>query len=708
MSHNPDLTGPIPADLGRLSSLSSLRLHVSGLSGQIPTELGELTDLTELWLQDSGLEGPIPSELGGLTDLIFLFMSDNELTGSIPSELGDITNLSHLWLQDNGLTGSIPPELGGLRNMSILQMQDNELSGGVPWQLGNLSGVSILRLSGNDLEGCLPPALEDISTNDFDDLGLPFCENNGRAPAPQGVSAAESDGAVTVTWTAVSGAGLYEVGYRVDGSGGDWAAGATTTGSTLDLTAADGLECDTSYEFRVRANGDGTVYAAGWSASSATVTERTGTCNNAPEFATTTLSFSVAENAATSTVVGTVTATDTDTGDTLSYSITAGNEDKAFAIGGGTGVITVAGALDHETTPSYTLTVQASDGGGGVATTTVEIAVTDVAEDASPAPSDLSVSLSGGVFTLTWSEVTGAESYEVQRRTDGDWTVLATTTATVATYTPGGGSACGTTYRFRVLAYGDGTTYAAVRGAASEPESVTTEPCNRAPAFAESNYSFSIPENATTTDAVGTVSATDPDADTVSYAIVGGNEGAGFTIGSGTGVIRVSGALDHATTPAYTLVVEARDDSDAVATTTVAIAVIEDSCDNGVAVPDPGDNAGLVADCTILLAVRDALAGTSTLEWSAFTDIEDWTGVELGGTPERVTRLWMWQLDLNGTVPPQLAQLTKLEDINLGTNRLTGTIPTELGGLSGLQRLTLSDNRLTGTIPTDSWAACPI
>ena len=92
----------------------------------------------------------------------------------------------------------------------------------------------------------------------------------------------------------------------------------------------------------------------------------------------------------------------------MTYSITVGNTDGKFAIGETTGEVTVAGDLDHETTASYTLTVEASDGNGGTATATVEISVTDVAEDAPPAPEGLSVSLADGTFTITWDDVTGA------------------------------------------------------------------------------------------------------------------------------------------------------------------------------------------------------------------------------------------------------------------------------------------------------------
>ena len=44
-----------------------------------------------------------------------------------------------------------------------------------------------------------------------------------------------------------------------------------------------------------------------------------------------------------------------------------------------------------------------------------------------------------------------------------------------------------------------------------------------------------------------------------------------------------------------------------------------------------GTNAGLVSDCEALLAIRDALAGSATLDWSADRPIADWEGVTVGG-----------------------------------------------------------------------------
>ncbi len=122
-------------------------------------------------------------------------------------------------------------------------------------------------------------------------------------------------------------------------------------------------------------------------------------------------------------------------------------------------------------------------------------------------------------------------------------------------------------------------------------------------------------------------------------------------------------------------------------------------CLNGIVVPDPAANPGLVADCEILRAARDTLRGTATLDWSADTAIADWTGITVDGTPQRVTRVRPTRQRLNGTIPAQLGGLSKLEDLQLSDNALTGPIPAELGMLSELDILYLFDNELSGAIP---------
>ena len=72
--------------------------------------------------------------------------------------------------------------------------------------------------------------------------------------------------------------------------------------------------------------------------------------------------FSVPENSANGTVVGTIVVTDPDAGDTRSFAVTGGTGQTAFAVSASTGVITVAdrAQLDFETRPSFTL--DAGDG----------------------------------------------------------------------------------------------------------------------------------------------------------------------------------------------------------------------------------------------------------------------------------------------------------------------------------------------------------
>ncbi|HUS47176.1 MAG TPA: cadherin repeat domain-containing protein, partial [Phycisphaerae bacterium] len=92
--------------------------------------------------------------------------------------------------------------------------------------------------------------------------------------------------------------------------------------------------------------------------------------------------FSVNENSPNGTVVGTVAAGDVDAGDSLTYAITAGNTDNAFAINSSTGQITVnnAGALDYETNPTFNLTVEVTDSGGLTGTAAVTVNLDDVNE----------------------------------------------------------------------------------------------------------------------------------------------------------------------------------------------------------------------------------------------------------------------------------------------------------------------------------------
>jgi sugar lactone lactonase YvrE len=73
--------------------------------------------------------------------------------------------------------------------------------------------------------------------------------------------------------------------------------------------------------------------------------------------------YSLAENSPNGTVLGTVEATDPD-GDTLTYVIVNGNDAEAFSLDSESGelIVSTSSALDFETTPTYSLGIEVSDG----------------------------------------------------------------------------------------------------------------------------------------------------------------------------------------------------------------------------------------------------------------------------------------------------------------------------------------------------------
>ena len=233
-------------------------------------------------------------------------------------------------------------------------------------------------------------------------------------------------------------------------------------------------------------------------------------------------------------------------------------------------------------------------------------------------------------------------------------------------------------------------------------------PVNRAPVFEGADGSGltetarAIAEDAAVGTNIGEpVAATDPDDDALTYTL-GGDDAASFAIDASTGQLTTATALDHETKASYSVTVIATDPAGATAEIGVAITVTEVvvfDCASGNAVADAAGNPGLVADCEALLKSRDMLSGDASLNWSEDTAIAKWDGVRLGGTPQRVTRLYLVQKSLGGTIPADLGSLSALTGLYLHRNELTGPIPSQLGELSSLVHLTLHRNRLSGAVP---------
>ena len=146
--------------------------------------------------------------------------------------------------------------------------------------------------------------------------------------------------------------------------------------------------------------------------------------------------------------------------------------------------------------------------------------------------------------------------------------------------------------------------------------------------------------------------------------------------------------------------VQAQDPPTATPTPTLTPAPTTLNCSAG-AVTD-ATNIGLINDCVALLTAKDTLRGTASLNWDESTPIGNWNGITLStATPQRVSRLDLRNRGLNGTIPPELGNLSALTRLSLQANSLSGSIPPELGSLSNLTSLSLWGNDLSGSIPSE-------
>ncbi|MBC6426154.1 MAG: cadherin repeat domain-containing protein, partial [Ekhidna sp.] len=274
------------------------------------------------------------------------------------------------------------------------------------------------------------------------------------------------------------------------------------------------------------------------------------------------LTFSIAENVPTGTVVETVEATDEEK-DALSFAITEGNTNEAFAINADLGQLVTAKLLDFETTPNYTLTISVSDGKlSGSADITIN--VTDVNEAptiteqtfvvAEDAPDGTTVGTVQATDPeedeLTFAITAGntGDVFDIDQTTGAITTAASLDFETAPTYT-------------LTISVSDGnlsTTADIIINVTDVNEDTgTSEPINTAPTITE--QTFTVAEDAVNGATVGTVQASDAETNNLTFAITAGNTGNAFAIAEGTGAITKAGTLDFENNPNYTLNVSVSD-----------------------------------------------------------------------------------------------------------------------------------------------------
>lgn len=253
--------------------------------------------------------------------------------------------------------------------------------------------------------------------------------------------------------------------------------------------------------------------------------------------------FSIAEDAPAGFALGSVTATDIDTTDTLSgWQITSGNSQGLFQIDAATGQLQLApaGNLDYETTTSYLIGIQVSDGTGTSSTTEVLINVTDVNEapvttnDLIQTSEDRSVVINVATDLLSNdTDPEGSPLNLVSMSQPANGTLLDNLDGTW-TYLPNAD-----------FNGQDSLTYIVSDGVNQRTANATVNviAVNDAPVVSTPTLQ-QIQEDITS---VAFISAVDVDDDTLSYELTGGNDAAMFQLDSSSGALNFINAPDFET-----------------------------------------------------------------------------------------------------------------------------------------------------------------
>jgi len=557
------------------------------------------TTVTGISLSNNGLTGTIPASLGSLANLEDLSLAENSLTGAIPAELSNLSNLATLWLHYNKLTGPIPlPVLpGDLPNLIDLNLAANQLSGAIPASLGGLAKITYLTLNANKLSGVIPDNLLDPITLTGMDLRYNAVHSINSSlitdiilkhPKPDFINpidftesqTIDADGLVTTTigvnevdlmWNPVGytshDAVPHDGGYRIYMSSetpdvfaqiGSDVIGKATAGTTVTSLT----EC-TTYRARVHSftsphTGEPIPAFPPIDDNNATEVESDGELDDTYGGSDYVINFKTYGCSAVPVINGgllipdqnipesmtgvtsiVISATDAD-GDPLYFSITG----STFAISNA-GVISVVGALDYETTKSYTETVTVSDGVNS-SNANVTINVTNVNESApvidigTTGPFDIAENTAPYVITT----ITASDS-------DGEDTKTFSLTGGSGLFSID--SSTGELSLTGTLDYESGTIFYELSvtvtdsGALTDTVVVTINVTNlneSAPVIdVGTTGPFDIAEN-TAPFVIATITASDADGvDTKTFSLTGGS--GLFSIDSSTGELSLTGGLDY-------------------------------------------------------------------------------------------------------------------------------------------------------------------
>jgi VCBS repeat-containing protein len=232
---------------------------------------------------------------------------------------------------------------------------------------------------------------DDIAVSRNDDTIQILWNQGGVSVSPASFTLAENRSANTLVGTVIA-SGEAPLIYAItagnsnpDGDSHLAFAISPTTGAITVNDSGD-LDYETTTLFTLQVTATDSSGRSDTAPVTITLTNVDEPGNESPEAQDAT--FTHPENSPNNTTVGTVFATDIDAGDTLTYSITAGNSSPdgdsnlAFAIETSTGKITVSdrGDLDFETTSAFNLIVKVTDSGGLSDTAAIKVNLSNINE----------------------------------------------------------------------------------------------------------------------------------------------------------------------------------------------------------------------------------------------------------------------------------------------------------------------------------------
>lgn len=116
------------------------------------------------------------------------------------------------------------------------------------------------------------------------------------------------------------------------------------------------------------------------------------------------------------------------------------------------------------------------------------------------------------------------------------------------------------------------------------------------------------------------------------------------------------------------------------------------------------ERAALAKERLALQVIYETLGGAKwkkSCNWMTDAPLHEWYGITIDHASKHITKLILQENNLAGPLPPAIAHLTWLNELDLRDNQLCGPIPADLSTLRGLQGLYLYGNRLSGRVPDE-------